>query len=697
MATTLSPASIGTPLSEQSIRNVNFFNGRLVTSRDMARTQAAQHEADARLGQGIGAGILQGLEVDVDNASLRQLTIKPGLAISRSGQTLCLGAAQVLALVPLADATVPSTTAGFGRCGVLSGGSYVAGNGLYLLTLAPATITEGKAPVLALEPGNARCNTDAMVEAVQFRLLRVDQGLLAERSLDRNPVGAAAISKWRNEVAYACFGYPGLENVHRLMGIPAAPDLLDAMRLRGLSDCDVPLALVYLTASQGIVFANRWSVRRRVASQPASPAWSAWLGQQLEALGEAQLAQFQEQLLEVPAASRSGLRAADWFSWLPPAGFLEATGPRQLDWSAFLDNRKPARTVPLASGDVRALLSQALRRDAVALAPTTATPRFRVYRVSDGGPWLFVREAPNAPHAEEVWPDGERARLPGINDVQSAIDALRGRTCGELSLWPGSDAQARIDALPAGSDLRLCFEAGDYRLEKPLLLRRFRHVIVHGGSAGSLLMCEAAETALLIEECASARVSDLAVRGGRVGSGKGELGSGLMGALTLIDVPQVHVERVAARCGAGSALGAGGIVVRQTMPRAEGKGQAPRHAGIAECEVLVGEAQLGILCVDCELTDIRQNRIVALTPERPPELGIVVAGSDRCEHRTQHHRLCRARHLGRSLAQRDREGRAAARKARHALAQHRADRARRARQEAQPVRALRRQCGITAA
>lgn len=625
--TTTTTTTLGAALSEQAIRNVNFFNGRLVTSRDMARTQAAQHEADARLGQGIGAGVVQGLEVATGDALLRQLTIRPGLAICRSGQTLCLGAAQVLALVPGADASVPASTGGFARCGVLSGGSYVAGNGLYLLTLAPITVNEGKAAVLALEPGNARCNTDAIVDAVQFRLLRIDQALLADRALDANPVGAAAISKWRSAVAYACFGFPGLANAHGLLGMPAAPDLLDAMRARGLSDCDVPLALVYLTASQGIVYVDRWSVRRRVASLPASPTWAAWLGAPLEALGEAQLAQFQEQLREIPTASLAGLHAADWFSWLPPGGFLDAAGARQLDWSAFLDNRQPARTVTIAAGDVRALLSQALRRDAVLLDPSTSTPRFRVYRIDGNGPWFFVREAPNAPHAEEVWLDGDRARLPGIHDVQSAIDALRGRLCGEVSVWPGIDVQQRIDELPPDSDLRLCFESGNYKLQRPLRLRGLRHVIVHGGGAASLLVCEAAETALMIDTCASVMVSDIAVRGGRIGAGKGELGSGLMGALTVLDVPQVRIERVTARCNAGAALGAGGIVVRQSKPQAEGKGSMPRHAEIVDCDVQVGEAQLGILCVDCELTDLRHNRLVALTPERPPERGIVVAGS----------------------------------------------------------------------
>lgn len=651
------PTNLGMALSEQAIRDVNFFNGRLVTSRDMARTQEAQHEADARLGQGIGAGIVNGLEIGIADAGQRQLTITAGLAISGAGQTLCLGAAQVLALVPSADAAATALAAGgFGPCGVLSGGGYVAGNGLYLLTLAPLTISEGKAPVLALQPGNVRCNTDAMVEAVQFRLLRVDAALLSGLGLDANPIGAAALSKWRSAVAYACFGYPGLQDAHPLIATAPAPALLDAMRKGNLSDCEVPLGLVYLTASQGIAFVDAWAVRRRVAGEPASQAWSAWFGPQLDAVGEAQLAQFQQQLAEIPGTSLAGLKASDWFSWLPAAGFLDASGARYLDGLVFLDTRKPARTVPLAPGDVRALLAQALRRDAVKLDIGSTRPRFRLY-VVDGGPQFFVREAPNAPHAEEVWLDGDRARLPGINDVQSAIDALRGRTCGELSVWPGADAQALIDALQPGSDVHLCFEAGSYALDRPLSLKGLGNVIVHGSGAGSQLRCAAAESALVISGCKSASVADLSFAGGKIGTGTAGLNAGLLGALTVLDTPLVHIERVFANCLSSAALGAGCIVVRQTVAgtesagtgkeieilrlgkleaSAKGRSAALTHVCIADCELVVGAAQLGILCVNSDLTDIRYNRIRGLLSEQPPERGIVVAGSQATEVTIEH-------------------------------------------------------------
>src|SRR5262245_14197399 len=540
MATPATPVRAGDVLLEQGIRAVNFFNGRLLTGSDMGREQAARREADARLGQSIGAGIVQGLEVERDGPpELRRVRIRKGLAVSRAGQTLCLGADQVLALAPEADGTPPATTGGFGPCGVLTGGAYVAGNGLYLLALAPATVSEGKAPVLALDPGNVRCHTDAIVEAVQLRLLRIDEALLGDKGAHANASGDMAVSMLRSDVAAACFSHGALAELRRRPGRPAAPALLDDMRARGLTDCDVPLAVVYLTLSGGLVFVDRWSVRRRVAAPAATADWRAWVGGEPDALADARLAQFQEQLAELPASALPALVAADWLAWLPPAGFLDAEGPRQVDWQRFLGSRRPARSVPLAPGDLPGVLAQALHHDPVTLLPAAPTPRFRVYRVANGGPWLFVRDAPNVRHAEEVWLDGQRARLPGVDDVQAAIDALHARTCAQVSVWPGADVQARVDAVPAGSDLQLCFESGTYTLARPLRLRRLGRVAIHGGSGGALLHCETAECALLVEQCTSLSVSAVQLRSGRAGSGKGELDAGILGTLTALDTPEV--------------------------------------------------------------------------------------------------------------------------------------------------------------
>src|SRR5262245_19841353 len=90
------------PLTDGGIRSVNFFNGRLLSGRDLTREQDARREADARLGRAIGDGVAYGLEVarDVarDTPSAPLLRVKAGLAVNRVGQTLRLATDASVAL-----------------------------------------------------------------------------------------------------------------------------------------------------------------------------------------------------------------------------------------------------------------------------------------------------------------------------------------------------------------------------------------------------------------------------------------------------------------------------------------------------------------------------------------------------------------------------------------------------------------------
>lgn len=615
--TTASTISAGTPLLDQGIRAVNFFNGRLVTSGDLSRDQQARREGDARLGQANGSGVVHGLEVTMlGQRTDRRLAIKAGLAVNASGQTLCLGSDQVLALVPAADDTPPETSGGFGACAQLSGGTYVAGAGLYIVTLAPVLRPEGRAPVLALEPGNVRCNTDVMVEAVQLRLLRVE--VPGPFNLPMNASSEQQVSLLRSSAAAACFGLAQRRAAHTAVGTVPGLDLLDDMRSRGLAQCDVPLALVYLTTSGGIRFVDRWAVRRRVASGIAAPPWSAWLGEPLDALGQAQIAQFQEQLDEM-TGSLTALRASDWFAWLPPAGFLKSNSTA-IGWQAFLDNRKPDRAVPLAPGDAPAVLAEALRRDAVQLTSTDTTS-FRVYEIA-GGPRLFVRNAPNARHAEEVWFDGVDAGMPEVADVQAAIARLWTRSCVQVVLRHGTSraqAQALIDAVPAGQALVLCIEPGEIALDQALRITGKGHVSVHGQGPASRLRVTGSESALEIDGCLSASVCDVALCSGNAAFGDG---TSLRGALTVLDTPDVRLERVTAACGGGTRLAASAILV---MHRGAESGQ-PRRVQVQDCRLLVGSGQQGLACIHCESSVIRGNSVRAVDEDRPMLRGIVVAG-----------------------------------------------------------------------
>src|SRR6476620_150070 len=162
------------PVLDGGIRSINFFNGRLLSARDLTREQTAYREADRRLGQAIGDGVAYGLEVSKTSGASNDspaVTVAAGLAINRRGQTLTLATETDVALVRSTDSGGSANN--FSDCLPLQTGAYVAGAGAYLLTLAPAQSTEGRAITNGLNQAGS-CNTDTIVTAVQFRLIQID-------------------------------------------------------------------------------------------------------------------------------------------------------------------------------------------------------------------------------------------------------------------------------------------------------------------------------------------------------------------------------------------------------------------------------------------------------------------------------------------------------------------------------------------
>src|SRR5437870_2957541 len=85
------------PLLDGGIRSVNFFNGRLLTGKDLLRVDEARRLADWRLGEAIGEGIAFGLDVLENSVAAQKLDtpsavlkVSAGLAINRNGQVLRL-------------------------------------------------------------------------------------------------------------------------------------------------------------------------------------------------------------------------------------------------------------------------------------------------------------------------------------------------------------------------------------------------------------------------------------------------------------------------------------------------------------------------------------------------------------------------------------------------------------------------------
>jgi hypothetical protein len=374
------------PLKDGGIRSVNFFNGRLLSGRDFSREQAARREADARLGLAIGDGVAFGLEVardiDLDQAAAPVLRIRAGLAVNRMGQTLRLMGDVSVALTRGFDAQAADCV--FANCTPLKGGTYVAGAGVYLLTIAPAGTSEGRAASNGLDPANVACNTDAMVEALQFRLINVSP--LRFAGIDPSSL------QFRNRLAYRCFGIEARAASAIDPWRVDAPryGLVDELRDVGLDDRDVPLALVFWTAG-GIQFIDAWAVRRTLLEPDGLSGFSfqrdPLKGEDLSSFAfiarrrrlveaHAMCAQFEAHLADVLAASANPatLVATDIFRYLPPFGIVPLASPplRGFLEDAFLSGivRRP----PPASGQATEFIDArelgALQQQALSAAPT---------------------------------------------------------------------------------------------------------------------------------------------------------------------------------------------------------------------------------------------------------------------------------------------------------------------------------------
>jgi hypothetical protein len=306
------------PVLNDRTRSPNFFNGRLLTGEAMSEEQDAQRAVNELLGRAAGDGVAWGLEVahavSVSTVARPVVNVKAGTAINRGGEILLLGSDTQVQLVRPAE-DVPSPATIFRACTPVTNGTYVADSGVYLLTICSVRAGNGMAPVYGLGDAPSGCNVKDMIDAVEFRLLALPvDDILRDAHL-------------RNAVAYRCFG-AGHGADFMTNPFPAASDprtVLDDMRDAGdLTDCDVPLAILFWTATGGVQFVDMWSVRRRLTrTSPATPFIG--VSDTRLASAEAMRDQFFEQVAWIMGSSGlplSPLRARDHFRWLPPAAYL---------------------------------------------------------------------------------------------------------------------------------------------------------------------------------------------------------------------------------------------------------------------------------------------------------------------------------------------------------------------------------------
>jgi hypothetical protein len=226
------------------------------------------------------------------------------------------------------------------------------------------------------------CGRRYEVEGVQFRVEQVNLSSIPGVSSatvqtldqlmrdDRLPNA----SKLRNMLAHICFGTEKLggslrdpferakdKSVYNTYGI------LDALRPKHISDCEVPLALICWT-DNGLRFVDTWSVQHAPANQARSSVWPIPLSDRRMAEAEASLLQFQAQVDWIMSSVNSqsqlaSAEAANYFRYLPAAGIIPLSGIRSsvgFDFLKFFDNLTYRDPVFIEGAKVEPLIRSSL-------------------------------------------------------------------------------------------------------------------------------------------------------------------------------------------------------------------------------------------------------------------------------------------------------------------------------------------------
>lgn len=368
------------PVLTDGISSVAFFNGRLLTGEDLTREQLATTEARLRVGRALGSGVVCGLGVSLKaSTDLNRpvLTVEPGRAVNARGAVMELSSGVDVALTR-ESATGSGPEAIFTDCRPLQPGTYIAGVGAYVLTVAPARRGVGRAPVSGLQNAQAQCNVAYSLEGVQFTLLRValPAGVLADPH------------RTRNRVAHLMAGTSSAERVGALAdplaSSPPRYGMLDELVAQGCITADqVPLAFLLWTGSEGVVFVDPWTVRRRLHVREADD-FAALTGDRGRVDAQALFDQFQDQLAdlvraETPQARLADEPAAKRFDQLPPVGLVPiigGSGTSGYDPERFLGGQGSVELAALDADALRALVREGLDHTPYGVGGTVRVQRY---------------------------------------------------------------------------------------------------------------------------------------------------------------------------------------------------------------------------------------------------------------------------------------------------------------------------------
>lgn len=370
--------STKTPIFDD-IPSIEFFNGRLLSGEDLSTEQSWNNARRNLLGQTIGSGIAQGLQVKLsvkpEFSGQPVVSVEAGLALNNEGENLHLQQRTDVSLTQVNIKTAAPVE--FVDCQPTQYGVAVQTEGVYLLALCPASGTQGRAPVGGLANNEARCNRKYRRQGVQFRLHQL--------KLSSTELGES--NKLRNRVAYKNFDPDAWK---RFLTDPFAEQLnkqslFDDQLIPKLENCEVPLATIYWTLDGGIEYVDMWSVRRDVVKKATTQDFNSIISKSESVEGQARFLQFQHQMTDLllPTGFLGTQTAKENFNYLPPAGVIpvaEETTASDFMATQFFSGMTYHKPVFINAARIAAIIQQSINYPPV---DTQSKETIWLYRVSE--------------------------------------------------------------------------------------------------------------------------------------------------------------------------------------------------------------------------------------------------------------------------------------------------------------------------
>lgn len=221
-----------------------------------------------------------------------------------------------------------------------------------------------------------------------------------------------------------------------------------------------------------------------------------------------------------------------------------------------------------------------------------------------------VEFAANLSRARDVSFDPSATpELAGALTVQDAIEQLariQHGGCETHVITPANDWAKVLAAIPAGTDVSICFAPGTYTTETTVKLSGLGHVKINGSGDGVRIVATRSECALEIAACNSLVVRGLSVRSLAL---RGDMADEKqsdhrLGALTVSGVALVDIAECDFACAPDNETRRTALTVRP-LPDDE-KDTPIARVRIANCRCEVGFMQEGILvsdAIDCLVAD----------------------------------------------------------------------------------------------